>query len=263
MVLRSTWYIWPPAFSTIPKLGLCNATGFPAFSRNKEEAIIRSYKNLSAMRAGLLGAYRQIRLEPLSTDVAQWLARSLSKCLTPLWLSDTLIRVRMPVETLYAGSTGIRQPGAQQYSLQQNELLFRGIDSLEEEFLLMLLASHVRLDDITRMLSGLLEDTSVYASRQLGTRAASFGVSLPAILTGGLAENASVLMAPIIPQELPRGSCYGWNGQLPGAGPHRGSRQHTRLRRISLAFPKLIPRVHLRQLVQQSATEPLILKEQR
>ena len=65
------------------------------------------------------------------------------------------------------------------------------MSSLEEEFLLILLASHVRLDDITRMLSGLLEETSVYASRQLGTRAASFGVSLPAILTGGLAENAS------------------------------------------------------------------------
>ena len=65
------------------------------------------------------------------------------------------------------------------------------MSSLGEEFLLMLLANHVRLEDITRMLSGLLEDTSVYASRQMGTRAASFGVSLPAILTGGLSENAS------------------------------------------------------------------------
>jgi hypothetical protein len=81
--------------------------------------------------------------------------------------------------------------GAQQYSIQQNELLFRGMSSLEEEFLLMLLTNHVRLEDITRMLAGMLEDTSVYASRQLGTRAASFGISLPAILTGGLAENAS------------------------------------------------------------------------
>ena len=64
------------------------------------------------------------------------------------------------------------------------------MSSLEEEFML-LLTSHVRLEDITPMLSGMLEDTSVYASRQIGARAASFGISLPAFLTGGLAENAS------------------------------------------------------------------------
>jgi hypothetical protein len=176
-----------------PKVGIVQCYGVSAFSRNKEEAIIRSYKNLSAMRAGLLGAYRQIRLEPLSTDVAQWLARSLEQ------MPYAIVAVGHPDprENARGGDSSMRDPltsgnqGAQQYSLQQNELLFRGMSSLEEEFLLMLLASHVRLDDITRMLSGLLEDTSVYASRQLGTRAASFGVSLPAILTGGLAENAS------------------------------------------------------------------------
>jgi hypothetical protein len=176
-----------------PKVGIVQCYGVSAFSRNKEEAIISSYKNLSAMRAGLLGAYRQIRLEPLSTDVAQWLARSLEQ------MPYAIVAVGHPDprENARGGDSSMRDPltsgnqGAQQYSLQQNELLFRGMSSLEEEFLLMLLASHVRLDDITRMLSGLLEDTSVYASRQLGTRAASFGVSLPAILTGGLAENAS------------------------------------------------------------------------
>ena len=176
-----------------PKVGIVQCYGVSAFSRNKEESIIRSSKNLSAMRAGLLGAYRQIRLEPLSTDVAQWLARSLEQ------MPYAIVAVGHPDprENARGGDSSMRDPltsgnqGAQQYSLQQNELLFRGMSSLEEEFLLMLLASHVRLDDITRMLSGLLEDTSVYASRQLGTRAASFGVSLPAILTGGLAENAS------------------------------------------------------------------------
>lgn len=84
--------------------------------------------------------------------------------------------------------------GAQQYSIQQNELLFRGMSSLEEEFLLMLLTNQcLRLEDITRMLAGMLEDTSVYASRQVGTRAASFGISLPAILTGTCRKRIQVL----------------------------------------------------------------------
>ena len=176
-----------------PQDGIVQCYGVAAFSPKKEEAIQRSLRDLSALRAGLVGAYRQMRLEPLSTEVAQWLARSLEQ------MPYAIVAVGHPDprENARGGDSSMRDPlmsasqGAQQYSIQQNELLFRGMSSLEEEFLLMLLTSHVRLEDITRMLSGMLEDTAVYASRQLGTRAASFGISLPAFLTGGLAENAS------------------------------------------------------------------------
>jgi hypothetical protein len=176
-----------------PNIGIVQCYGVAAFAPKKEEAIQHSLRDLSALRAGLVGAYRQIRLEPLSTEVAQWLARSLEQ------MPYAIVAVGHPDprENARGGDSSMRDPllsgsqGAQQYSIQQNELLFRGMSSLEEEFLLMLLTNHVRLEDITRMLAGMLEDTSVYASRQLGTRAASFGISLPAILTGGLAENAS------------------------------------------------------------------------
>jgi len=176
-----------------PKIGIVQCYGVAAFSANKEEAIQRSLQNLYALRAGLVGAYRQIRLEPISAEVAQWLARSLEQ----MPYAVVAVGHPDPRENSRGGDAAMRDPltsgsqSAQQYSQQQNELLFRGMSSLEEEFLLMLLTSHVRLEDILTMLSGLLEDTSIYASRQLGTRAASFGISLPAILTGGLAENAS------------------------------------------------------------------------
>lgn len=176
-----------------PKIGIVQCYGVATFSVQKEEAIRRSVRDLSALRAGLVGAYRQIRLESLTTEVAQWLARSLEQ----MPYAVVAVGHPDPRENARGGDFSLRDPltagsdGAQQYTLQQNELLFRGMSSLEEEFLLILLTSHVRMEDITRMLAGMLEDTSVYASRQLGTRAASFGISLPAILTGGLAENAS------------------------------------------------------------------------
>ena len=176
-----------------PKIGIVQCYGVAAFSAEKEEAIQRSLRDLSALRAGLVGAYRQVRLESLSTEVTQWLAHSLEQ----MPYAVVAVGHPDPRENARGGDSSMRDPltsgseGAQQYTLQQNELLFRGMSSLEEEFLLMLLTSRVRLEDITRMLAGMLEDTSVYASRQLGTRAASFGISLPAILTGGLAENAS------------------------------------------------------------------------
>ena len=176
-----------------PNLGIIQCYGVSTFARQKEEAIARSARDLLTLRASLLGAFRQMRLDPISTEIAEWLAKSLEQ------MPYALVAIGHPDprENSRGGDPSLRDPlsgsnsTAQNYTLQQNELLFRGMTSLEEEFLLMLLASHVQLDEITRMLGGLLEDTSVYASRQLGTRAASFGISLPAILTGGLAESAS------------------------------------------------------------------------
>ena len=176
-----------------PKIGVIQCYGVSAFAEGKDQAVQRSSRDLTALRAALVGAYRQLRLEPLSTEVAQWLARSLEQ------MPYAIVTVGHPDprENARGGDSSLRDPLAssnpsgQQYSLQQNELLFRGMSSLEEEFLLMLLAGHVSLRDITQMLAGLLEDTSVYASRQAGVRAASFGISLPALLSGGLAENAS------------------------------------------------------------------------
>ena len=176
-----------------PNIGIVQCYGVSAFSENKETAIQRSCHQLVTLQAGLLGAFRQLRLEPLSGELARWLARSLEQ------MPHALVAVGHPDprENVRGGDSSLNDPltktsqAGQMFSIQQNELLFRGMSSLEEEFLLMLLTSHVGLEDITRMLSGLLDETSIYASRQLGTRAASFGISLPAILSGGLAENAS------------------------------------------------------------------------
>lgn len=176
-----------------PRIGIVQCYGVSAFSSNKEEAIRKSSQMLMALKAAMVGAYRQIRLEPLTPTIAQWIANAFTQ------MRFVLVTVGHPDprENARGGDASLRDPltsgqsGSQQYSMQQNELLFRGMSGLGEEFMLLVIASHVSLADITTMLSGLLEDTSVYASRQTGARAASFGISLPAILTGGLAENAS------------------------------------------------------------------------
>ena len=176
-----------------PRAGIVQCYGVSAFSADMNEAVRRSAEMLMALKAAMTGAYRQMRLEPLTPLVAQWIAGAF----TQMRFALVTVGHPDPRENARGGDPSLRDPltaaqsGAQQYAMQQNELLFRGMSGLQEEFLLLVLASHVQLEDITRMLAGLLEETSVYASRQAGARAASFGVSLPAILTGGLAENAS------------------------------------------------------------------------
>ena len=164
-----------------------------AFAATLEEAERKSQRDLVVLKSALAGAYRQTRLEPLTLEIASWIFKSLQE------MPHAIVTVGHPDprENARGGDPSLRDPLAgstgqpQQFSLQQNELLFRGMSSLQEEFLFMLLANHVRLEDISTMLAAQAENTSVYASRQMGVRAASFGVSLPAILTGGLSENAS------------------------------------------------------------------------
>ena len=176
-----------------PPIGIVQCYGVSAFQKTKEEAENKSRRDLAVLRSTLAGAYRQTRLEPLSIDIANWVFRALQE------MPHAVVAIGHPDprENARGGDQSLRDPLAsspgatQQFSLQQNELLFRGMSTLREEFLLMVLSNHVSLRDITRMLAAQAENTSVYASRQMGVRAASFGVSLPAILTGGLSENAS------------------------------------------------------------------------
>lgn len=49
----------------------------------------------------------------------------------------------------------------------------------------------VPLNLIGSLLAGYAQETAIWASQQTGVRSASFGVSLPAMLSGALAENVS------------------------------------------------------------------------
>jgi hypothetical protein len=175
-----------------PAIGIVQCYGVTVFAETREAAIQRSGRDLAVLKSTLAAAYRQTRLEPLTVEIAEWIFKALQNMPYPI----VTVGHPDPRENARGGDSKLNDPLAgtnqpQQFSLQQNELLFRGMSSLREEFLLMLLANHIRLEDIATMLASQAENTSNYASHQMGVRAASFGVSLPAILTGGLSENAS------------------------------------------------------------------------
>jgi hypothetical protein len=51
------------------------------------------------------------------------------------------------------------------------------------------------IEVIANMLAGYAQEASIWASQQTGVRSASFGISLPAILTGAMADTARAAMA--------------------------------------------------------------------
>ena len=115
-----------------PRLGIVQCYGVSVFSPSKEEALERSRNSLAALKAGLVAAYRQLRLEPLSPHAAGWLAEALAQ------MPYGLVTVGHPDprENARGGDAAQRDPlsssgqGVQQYTQQQNELVFRGMASL-------------------------------------------------------------------------------------------------------------------------------------
>ncbi len=177
-----------------PPIGIVQCYGVSAFASTRDEACAQSRRSLAALKGAMSGAYRQIRLQPLTARLAEWVFLSfhdMNHVLLTVGHSD-------PRENARGGSGGIVHnplieagPTAQQYTLQQNEILFRGMSDLQEEFLFLILTSPVSLGAITEMLAGLAENTSTWAAWQNGVRGVTFGVSLPALLSGLLAQSTS------------------------------------------------------------------------
>jgi hypothetical protein len=177
-----------------PPVGIVQCYGVSAFGSTLEEARVRSQQGLAALKAAMSGAYRQIRLEPLTARLAEWIFLSFHD------MNHVVLTVGHtdPRENARGGGSGVAHnplitagPTSQQYTLQQNEILFRGMSELKEDFLFLVLTSPVSLVSITEMLAGLAENTSTWAAWQNGTRGVSFGVSLPALLSGVMAQSAS------------------------------------------------------------------------
>ncbi len=176
-----------------PPLGIIQCYGVISFDPDRERAVRRSLRDQTALEAALKGQYRQMRLEPISSRVANWLYQALN------YMPYALVTVGHPDprENSRTGNNNLQNPliagdqAAQTYSLQQNEILYRGMAALNEEFLLMVLGYGVPLNLIGSLLAGYAQETAIWASQQTGVRSASFGVSLPAMLSGALADNVS------------------------------------------------------------------------
>jgi hypothetical protein len=177
-----------------PPVGIVQCYGVSAFATTLEEAGTLSLRSISALKGAMSGAYRQVRLDPLTVRIAEWIFMSfhdMKHALVTVGHTDPRENARGGNSALLRNPLVEAGPTAQQYTLQQNEILFRGMSDLREEFLFLVLTSPIGLSDITEMLTGLAEETSTWAAWQNGVRSVSFGVSLPAFLSGLLAQSTS------------------------------------------------------------------------
>lgn len=174
-----------------PPLGIVQCYGTVSFAESLEEANKKSIRDIALLEAALKAQYRQLRLEPLSERVGGWIYRALEEfpyALVAVGHPDPRENARTPKDMI---NPLIGADATSSFSLQQNEILYRGMSALREEFMLMVLGYAVPIESISEMLAGYAQEASIWASQQTGVRSASFGISLPAILSGAMADSAS------------------------------------------------------------------------
>jgi hypothetical protein len=178
-----------------PPIGVMQCYGVATFEPTQAAALEQANLGLAALR-GVLANYVQSRFELLDFEKADWLSSALTN------MPHALVAIGQP-DARQNPRGGGRQTTDEQldmagqgaYSLQQNELLFRGLSALNEEFVFLLIAHKINLTEIARMLAGISGEASVWASRTTGVKGISFGLSIPIALSGALARQASTAYA--------------------------------------------------------------------
>lgn len=173
-----------------PPIGIVQCYGVMAFEETKAAALHQADLGLAALK-GVLSNYTQSRFVPLNGQKAAWLIRAMRD------MPQALVAIGHPDPRQNARGGGRDTPeeqpdmaGQGAYTMQQNELLFRGMATLQAEFVFLLLAHRIEMRSITQMLAGISGEASVWASRTTGAKGLSFGLSVPIMLSGGLARQA-------------------------------------------------------------------------
>lgn len=174
------------------RIGIVQCYGAVGRGDNLESAASQAQAGGAALEAALSAAYPQIRLMPVQAGIGRWIDQALQT------MPHGVLAIGHPDPRENARGGGSEldpllsstHPTSQGLTLQQNELVMRGMAQLEEDFLLQVLLTPVSIQDASRLLAGLAEYTSTWAAWQGGSRSFNLGTSLPLILSGAMARAA-------------------------------------------------------------------------
>jgi len=173
-----------------PPLGVLQMYGAVGLGEGLEEARRNALLGMAAIQ-GAMANFEQSRLVGLTVQLAEWMRRALAR------FPHSLVVIGQPEPRMGARGMGREGPGerdGQAASLttqQQAEMLCRALAALQEEFLMVTLASRMDPADLARMLAGVSAEASVPASLTTGVEAISTGVALPLSLSESLGRTAA------------------------------------------------------------------------
>jgi len=179
-----------------PPLGVLQMYGAVGLGEGLEAARRNALLGMAAVQ-GSMANFEQSRLEPLTVQLAEWMRRALAE------FPHALVVIGQPEPRMGArgmgregpGEMGKSQVGADGYrpvfTQQQAEMLCRALAAVQEEFLVVTLASRLAQGDLARMLAGVAAEASVPASQMSGSEAISTGIAIPFTLAQSLGQSVA------------------------------------------------------------------------
>ncbi len=175
------------------RLGIVQLYGAIGRGATLEAAQTQAMAGGAAIEAAMSAAYPQIRFSDVPAEIAEWIFEAFLEMehgILTVGHPDPRENARGGLADLNPMLTMGKNAAQQQYTLQQNEIVMRGMSQLEEDFLLQVILSPVSMRDAAQMLAGLSEYTSSWAAWQSGTRSFNVGLSVPMLLSGAMMRNA-------------------------------------------------------------------------
>ncbi len=175
-----------------PPLGVLQMYGAVGIANSLEAAVRNAELGYAAVH-GAIANFEQSRLIPPTVQIGEWLRRAFAE------LPHVIVVIGHPEPRISQRGMGREGPGEyghitdqQPLPPQQAEMLCRALSAVQEEFLMITMASRVAQHDLARMLAGAASEASVLASQVSGSEVVSTGIVLPMGLMDALSRMAGV-----------------------------------------------------------------------
>lgn len=156
-------------------VGIVQLYGAAVSADSLAAGISRAERDAAAVEATLAG-FAQSQLRPPDLDIIRWYVEFLSSARKPLAL---LGHPDPRVKRRGVGRDGALPEEADDLAIEQNEILFRGLAKLRENFVFQVVSDHVPRGELVRDLEQMARIASNYASRRKGSKSIGFSVGIP------------------------------------------------------------------------------------
>jgi hypothetical protein len=183
--LYTTCGIFDPEY-----LGIVQMYGAAANAPTELEAAHKAVSMIAAVDSAL-ASYPQSRTGVPSDKVIRWYMKFMQESRNILAiLGHPDPRTRKRIGSALEG--GLFDESLNDLSLEQNEILFRGLAQIRESFVFQVNSEHIERGTIAQYLHTISQINSDVSSRRRGTVSASFSLGIPLIVNAAQGFNASL-----------------------------------------------------------------------
>jgi len=203
-------------------LGIVQLYGAAANGESRQLAARQAQADLRSVEATLAG-YAQSKMRSPDPAILRWYMHFLTHCACP-----TVILGHPDPRVKRASSNRNGTPEeADDLALEQNEILFRGLAKLRQDFIFQVTNEHLPRRQLTENLVQITRLASAFASRQKGSKTIGFSLGLPIFNALSSSYTGSAGHSQSEGQSSADGVSHGWGNSHTESQAHTDSRSFT------------------------------------